>query len=292
MSRRFVLRRNSLQSVLALVPSVFVALSSTLASADIIIDDFDDPVQVITPIMQGQFVATQNVGDLKAERRVRITALQGNPSGFLDSNISSPSTLTAQITKLNPIPFGETLASIQSNYAFPTSDFEQSGQNNALLFDFQKSTSEMPPSFFMILLRDNNDVFLYLERPVSFSSEPFTLVAPFDGFTFRDGETGSPNFTSVREVNVELRASALAGGGPDPLNFFVQLDRIRIGRIPEPSTVALYFWGLFTVGMTIFRRPTNFGPIDGKDSSTNEGLEPAPVQPSFPPGFPVPAGSD
>jgi hypothetical protein len=107
----------------------------------------------------------------------------------------------------------------------------------------------MPPSFFMILLRDDNDFFLYLQRPVRLSSQPFTLVAPFDRFTFRDGQPGSPNFTSIRELNVELRASAVAGGGPDPLNFFVQLDRIRIGQIPEPNSFEMIIGGWMAIAM-------------------------------------------
>jgi hypothetical protein len=248
----------SFPAYVALATILVFPIAQYPALAAIIIDDFDDPVQVITPAMQGQFIETQNVGDLKAERRVRISALQGNPTGFLDSNISSPSTLTAQITRLNPIPFGETLSSVQSDYAFPTSDFEQNGQNNALLFDFRKLTSEMPPSFFMILLRDDNDFFRYLEGPVRLSSQPFTLVAPLDRFTFRDGQPGSPNFASIRELNLTLRASAVAGGGPDPLNFFVQLDRISVGRIPEPNTAALLIGGLLMLGIAEYRNQTTF----------------------------------
>jgi hypothetical protein len=241
-------------SCVAIVVASLFFFSSTPIGAEIVIDDFDDPAQIVVPGMQGQFVETENVGDFGALRIMRIFALQGNPSGYLDSGISTPSILTSQITRLGPIPFGETLASVQTDYEFQSVDFSQRGLNNAFFFEFAQLTSRLAPSIFSILFRDANDFFLYFESPFILKDQPFTVVAPFDRFTFRDGQPGIPDYTKIESLSISLRISEIAGGGPDPLNFFMQLDRIRIGRIPEPNCFALFVSGLLVLGIAPYQQ--------------------------------------
>jgi hypothetical protein len=225
------------------------------ARAAFILDDFDDPAEIMAPAMQGIFIETQNVGDLQGKRRIRIASIQGNPEGFLDSNLTTRSTLSASITRLNPLQNGATLAAIQSDYAFAPADFSERGSSNAIFFDFREVRSELPPSLFLLLLHDGSDIYRYVQRPFPMSDQPFTIAIPFEAFTFRDGGPGTPDFTSIRQLNFELRASQIAGGGPDPLNFFMQLDRIRVGRIPEPSSFALFVGGVMALVRVKRRRP-------------------------------------
>jgi hypothetical protein len=176
----------------------------------------------------------------------------------MDADVTSSSMLTAQISRLNPIPFGETLVSVQSNYEFSPVDLSQGGLNNAFVFDFVRLTSEMAPSLFSILIRDAKEFFLYSVSPFVLKHDPFTVVVPFDRFTFRDGQPGMPDYTTVESVSVSIRVSEIAGGGPDPLNFFMQLDRIRVERIPEQESFALFVGGLVAIVCRRCRQPTIF----------------------------------
>jgi hypothetical protein len=233
---------------------LFIAAPS--CRAEFILDDFDDPAEVISPQMKGIFVDTEHVGSLNATRSLRIAAFQGDPEGRLDSDISSSSTLTGQITRLNPFPSGETLTAVQSNYQFSPVDFTQNGKNNAFFFDFLQLNSELPPSLFLILLSDGHDNFVHFESAFLLHDQPFTVVIPFDEFPPRGDGNTRPNYTSIKSINVELRASEIAGGGPDPLNFFMQLDRIRVGRVvPEPSSFSLFVAGLVALISVRLRSP-------------------------------------
>lgn len=220
--------------------------------AEFILDDFDDPAQVVSPGMFDEFVTTTNVGPLQAIRNMRISGARGNPDGLLDSNISSASVLTGQITNLNPGASNTTRVGVQSTYDFPSTDFTEGGKNNALIFDFLQLTSEMPPSLFTVRVDDDVDFFFNFNQSLALNPGPFTIAVPFDQFQSR----GGPNVldpTKIEFMSFSLRASELSGGGPDPLNFFVELERIRVGRIPEPqSTVLLLYSLLFGVNRRFF----------------------------------------
>ncbi len=227
-------RRVSFQALFAVCFVFFLYPSS--AQAAFILDDFDDPAEVVSPEMLNEFADTPNVGALNATRSIRVVSLRGNPDGHLDSSLTSTSILTGQLNQLNPrTAGGAVIAAVQTNYDFDITDLTESESNNALFFDFKQLTSEAPPSLFMILLNDTSGFFVHLNRVVPRSIEPFTLVVPFNSFTRRGGAPGLPDYQTIQSVWVELRASSLSGGGPDPLNFFVELDRIRVGKVPEPS---------------------------------------------------------
>jgi hypothetical protein len=237
----------------------YLAFVPTPLCAEIILDDFVDPSRVTSPEMGDEFDDTENVGDLAALRRIRIgLAGNGSPEGKLDSGLSVDSTLTGTIVRLNPAsPISRPIAAIQVNYSFEPTDLAANG-NNAFFLDFIEMTSSIPPSLLLLLIRDGNDVFVHSKTSLARSSAPFTLVVPFNKFPPRGGGFGGPDYTRVESIDIELRASELSGGGPDPLNFSMQLDRIRIGRIPEPNTAALLVGGLLMMGIAEYRNQTTF----------------------------------
>jgi hypothetical protein len=214
------------------------------AYAEIIVDDFNDPAEVVSPGMFDEFITTADVGPLNATRRMRLAGSQGNPQGSLDSEVTTSSVLTGRISSLNPTPFGSTRALVQSQYDFTPTDFTEGGRNNAIFFDFRQVTSQMQPSLFRIRLDDNSDFYFHFDLEFPVNPAPFTVGVAFDEFRPRGGPS-LLDATSVKFLDFQLWASSINGGGPDPLNFFMQLDRIRVGRIPEPSSSAMVFAGLY-----------------------------------------------
>ena len=75
--------------------------------AEFILDDFDDPAQVVSPEMEGVPVDTENVGALGAKRGISIFDVFTNPQARADVNISNPSQLTASVQPQDPLgPLG------------------------------------------------------------------------------------------------------------------------------------------------------------------------------------------
>lgn len=219
-----------------------VLLPPCAAHAEIILDDFDDSVLVASPQSDNQWVTTENVGPLNAMRQVRIGWGQGDPDGQLDASISTLSVLTGDLAHLNPRnQLSKPIVSMQFNYFFSSADLSQGNLNDTVFLDFLRLESEIPPSLLLILVNG----LAHLEGPLPRSSDPFTIAIPFTNFSSRDGSPGLPDYTDIRDIRFEIRASAYTGGGPEPLNFFMELDRIRVGRlVPEPSTLAVTMFAL------------------------------------------------
>ncbi len=230
--------RFNLQFLLCVCLSI--SLNTQFVHAAFILDDFDDAAQVTSPEMENEFVTTENVGAMNAVRSIRIAGLRGDPDAHLDSSITTTSLLTGRVNRLNPDSVGgSTIAAIQSNYQFTQADFTQSGTNDTLFFDFVQLTSEIPPSLFLLLLNDGNNYYSYIDQSDFRNNKRFTLAVPFNSFTTRGGAPGLPDYRTIQSFNLEIRASQLTGGGPTPLNFLVELDQIRVGKIPEPTTSCL-----------------------------------------------------
>jgi hypothetical protein len=213
-------------------------LAPLSATAEVIIDDFDEPVLVASPQSDNEWMTTDNVGPLSATRQVRIGWLDGDgPDGQLDANISMSSVLTGQVSHLNPdSELSRPIVSMQFDYLFSSADLSDGGLNNAIFLDFRRLESAIPPSLLLILVNGK----AHLEGPIRRSSNAFTLAIPYTSFSNRGGSPGLPDYSDIRGMQFEIRASAYTGGGPDPLNFMMQLDRIRVGRlVPEPSTFLL-----------------------------------------------------
>lgn len=83
-------------------------------------------------------------------------------------------------------------------------------------------------------------------NPLVLSTHPMTLVMPFKDFGFRGGGAGLPDFSKLRAFYFTFRV--FQGGELEDLGFYMELDRIRIGRIPEPASEALMILGLAVAG--------------------------------------------
>src|SRR5687768_12019384 len=114
--------------------------------AEIILDDFNDSAEVISPEMEEQIVTSMAIGDLFATRRIRIAAGQTDVTGSLDANHSTASALTALVRGHVPTPnASQPLFSYQFNYEFPVSDISENGRNNALVFEFLSTSGTESP---------------------------------------------------------------------------------------------------------------------------------------------------
>jgi hypothetical protein len=220
--------------------------------AELILDDFDDAALVVTPAMLNDFVDTPNVGDLDALRSIRIFGLQTNPVGRIDIHAAGSSAFVASLDELNAaeVPISK-FVSVQTDYLFArpddiraTVDVSEDGSNNAILLDFHRLTSAINPRFFRVIVTDAFDTFESVIFPVPLAHVPFTAAFPFDSFQFRGGGVGLPDFTQIRSFEFTMRV--ISGAGPPDLDFRMELDRIRFGRIAEPHSGTL---GLFALAM-------------------------------------------
>lgn len=206
-------------------------LAATLATlfavvpvyGDILLDELQRSASVESPLMSGNFVDTQDVGELDAQRLIRILGSTTDPVGTLDIGGRTRSVLTADLVTVNP----RDRASIgfQSWYDFDTTDLSEGGQNDAILIDFIRTrTNGTPLSTRAFIGRANATV----ETPSS--DEPFTLAIPFAAI--------GADFSQVSSLNFTFSTPEL-GGGAD-FDLFVEIDRIRIGQIiPEPTGLCM-----------------------------------------------------
>lgn len=206
-------------------------LAATLATffavvpvyGDILLDDFQQDASTESPLMASDFVDTQNVGQLDALRQIRILTSTTRPTGTLDANSTTPSVLTADLATMAPRQNAQIL--VQSWYDFAPTDFTEGGENDAILIDFRSTrTNGTPLSTRSFIGRANTTV----DTPIS--DQPFTLTIPFDDI--------GADFSQVSRLNFSF-STPEPGGGAD-FNLFVEIDRIRIGRIiPEPAGLSM-----------------------------------------------------
>lgn len=216
----------------------------TRARAELILDDFDDPVEVISPAMDDTPVTTLSVGPLSASRTVEIFSGSTNPTARFDANVTNPSRLSASLTALNRLNTLSAIVVFEFDYAFASTDVSEGGGNNAILFDLHSINGSRLPTFLRALVHDASGA-TYESRISSLpqNSGPFTIAMPFSSFTLRGGAPGVPDFTTMDRMDFDF----FFLGGDDPVQWSMQMDRIRIGRIPEPSTGPLAFIGVALV---------------------------------------------
>jgi len=228
-----------------------LGLLVSAAQADIIIDDFDDTAIVSGPIDPNEGDNTPDVGVLQLDRSLAIASLQAVTYAQMDANVSFPSHLTIEVTDIQAdTPTSSPLVLLGFNYDFASeTDLTQGGRNNALFFDFTSLTGLTPPPIFRIWVFDTTIPGLSYVRflsPVPTSTEPFTLAIPFDSLRDRGGRGIPATFTHVYEVNLTFFANEFYGS-PDELGWRVELDRVRVGVIPEPTTLTLLVTGLLLI---------------------------------------------
>ena len=223
-------------------------LAGTLR-AGFILDDFDDPAEVVSPEMESEFVQTNNVGLLNATRNIRIaatTAFDTQPIATLSTAKSSSSFLSANLLDIGLSPLGSPLFAFQFNYAFSPTDISAGGANNAIIFDFRSIEANAPPTFLRVIVRDdtnNRSSFEARVLDLPLSSGTFTAVMPFDSFTLRGGSPGLPDFTTIDEMEFDFffQRPRL------DIQWSAELERVRFGRIPEPLSHTLFTLGVVSL---------------------------------------------
>lgn len=221
----------------------------SLASAEIILDDFDDPAQVVSPEMEDEFVVTEGVDDLSATRRIRIAAGQTDVIGSLDANHHTPSALTAILNGHIPAAnASQPVFSYQFNYEFSATNVSENGANDALLLDFLSIDGTEPPLFLQFGVWDathSNTIFLGRILNLPLSSGPFTSIFPFTSFTTRAGTPALPDLSTVNRIDVSLFFLSPSEG----IRWSAQLDRIRMSSvsIPEPYSLRLGMVGFLVL---------------------------------------------
>jgi hypothetical protein len=250
--------------------------------AELILDDFDDPAEAVSPDMLEESIVTANVGDLNASRSFRIAATSGPPTppiASLDSAVANPSALTAQLidpgsnlTGANPI------FAFQFNYEFSPTDISQAGMNNAIVFDLRTVGGNVGPSFFRVLVTDDTNIgsrYLAEVRNLPLSGGAFMAAMPFWSFTTRGGSPGLPDFTTVKKLEFDFYFLY----PPFDAQWTAEIDRIRIGRIPEPNSTVPCLIGVCCVTRrpsrrTFQRRTKDVVPLIGHDARNDRGCNP------------------
>ena len=238
-------RTTSMRTIWAAV--LLVVCSAASLSAELILDDFDDAASTTSPAMVNTYVDTTNVGDFNATRSIRIFGGQADPVGRIDVDQAGSSAYVASLGELNPRSGQTPIVSVQSRYVFSVADATEGGRNDSILFDFRRLTAAFAPIYLRIIVFDSTTSYESVIAPVPRSSSPFTLAMPFESFGIRGSGGGAADFTQISSARVTL--TLVQGGGPASLDFDMELDRIRFGRIPEPGSCVLAITALgFLVG--------------------------------------------
>ena len=228
-----------------------VALFQT-ARAEIVLDDFDDVAQVIAPTMNNQFVINQDVGLLHAERRIRIATAAAIPIASFDANFTSSSVLTANVDHLDPHPVPGPLFAFQFNYEFSPTDMSA---DDAILFDFRSIDGDEGPAFLRVILADNTNMAETYEARITnlpLIGGPFTAAMDFSSFTQRGGSPGLPDFTTVKRMEFDFFFQFPS----NDVRWSAELERIRIGSIPESASGWLFLCGMMSLAIYGNRGPS------------------------------------
>lgn len=238
--------RHPLKIVYALLT---LALAQSLRAA-IIIDDFDDLVEIHLPEMEDQPISTDDVGTLNALRTISIGESQTDPIGLVDVAITRSSHLSVRIDgQFIDDPLNTPILSVSSTYEFDSStDLTEGGANDSLLINVGTFRGSGIPGALSVVAVDANDVFAAIVSGFSLPSESsYTIKLPFSSFGFRGGGgVGLADFSTIELLEVRIRL--LQGSRNPDTNWFVQIDRISIGRttsVPELCT-----WRLATMAFT------------------------------------------
>ena len=222
--------------------------------AALVLDDFVEPVAISYASHPNAYVDSDNVGDLLAQRSVRVFGGATAPTATLDVGTTSASAMNLELSALNRTNSLTPIVAFQFNYAFVENgqpafaDLSEGGANDALAFDFQALAGARRPTFLRAIVTDDGlgGTSTYEARLASppLSAAPTTLVIPQSLFTSRGGGAGTPNFSAVRSVNFDF----FFLGGEDPVEWSATLDRIRVTSVPEPES-ALIGAVLFTAAV-------------------------------------------
>jgi hypothetical protein len=223
------------------------------ASAEVVLDEFDVPAIAISPEMENELIVTESVGFLNATRQISTGGGATDPISQIDSAISSPSMLTAELHGHSRTSSLTPRISFVFRYEFAIFDATEAGTNDAIFLDFESFAGTEQPLFLRCLATElsHPNEFFEIHAPVPVESGPTTIMLPFSAFNFRASNDGSADFSTLTSLNF----SFLFFGPNDDVQWSMQLDRVRFGTIPEPSTAYL---SLLTTIALVSRRMSPF----------------------------------
>ena len=248
--------RQSLTMARRLLAAVALAATGLLlpldAQAEIILDDFDEPFEIVLPEMTDQpfYAISQSqsgVGPLAVERWVNFLALESRPIGRLDGGLSRTSSFNIEIERLRPtddvvLGVGATL-----QYFFDEMDITQGGENNRVVVDFAYLRSAIPlprvgvgvyyaqtvdaptgtrsgePAQGVRVEVYSQSIGELIDIPTH--DQPFALEFPFD----------ATKFDATRARGLYFAISPAYYTDIDEIGFSAAIEHIRI-TIPEPVT--------------------------------------------------------
>lgn len=234
----------------------FISASILCAHGEFVLDDFDDPFEIIMPDMDDQYVMQSDIGPLEADRWSSVVATSGSkPTGRVDSDVSMDSALTAEFGMVNPHPIGGPPAiGINLLYFIDEIDLTENGLNDCIAVDFAFLRSAIPLARVDVFVEDVSDPrgsYVSQLFDIPQQDEPFVLEFPFNSFSPRGGGAGEIDFRHVHEVTLSI--SPVRFTDIDNLGFSAGVDRLRVTRsIPEPSTAPLIC--IATVSFSYLRR--------------------------------------
>lgn len=224
--------------ILAIVVSITLNCS---VRADIVIDEFDDPDEVLLPQMNLDYARTENVGSQMAERAIGFVAFDTDPMGHFASDRNGSSSLVGVIESIVPRWSGDRTVHLQFWYDFDSIDATEAGRNNAFLLDFHSLLFGNTTSTLRTFVGDDLTSRHNSTIPLAESDQAVTVAVPFSLFT--------ANFSMLESVHFSLTVRAPIG--QNDLDFSMELDRVRIGRVPEPGMMPLVtiLWGCAALHM-------------------------------------------
>ncbi|MEQ8838182.1 MAG: hypothetical protein RID07_15355, partial [Lacipirellulaceae bacterium] len=173
-----------------------------------------------------------------AERTLSFFDVFTTPVARIDSNLTRESRFTAIRSSADPSE-GLGLARLSTIYRFgqEPQDFTQGGQNDAFLIDVTQVFGPTLPPILYGFAEDEGD-FYEIFFSLSNIQTPSTVVLPFDQFRTRAGGSGTTSFENVARISFSVTGNGTINGILEQ-GWTVEIDRIRVGRIPEPSTFLL-----------------------------------------------------
>jgi len=217
-----------LSAAISVLLAATVALTQA-AQAEIVLDEFDDSDTVLLPQMNLDYVRTDNVGSQLAHRSLRFVAFDTDPTGRFESNPNGSSSLVGVLESLAPRWDGDRTIHLQFWYDFDSIDATEAGRNDAFLLDFQSLSSKETVLTLRTFVGDDVTSRHNASLPLASSDHAVTVAVPFSLFT--------ANFDKLESVHFSLGVRAPLG--QNDMDFSMELDRVRIGRIPEPRAMSL-----------------------------------------------------
>jgi hypothetical protein len=215
-----------------LKPLVWLGVTCALATplrAALILDDFNDPAELRLPEMRFDDVQTTGVGALSATRTLDVGTSAPAVGVFAADSLLN-SALAAQLGTVNPRTIARSI-DLHVFYRFPFFDATEGGVNDGILLDFRSFRRGNVFAGLDVYARDDVTGRHMTSAQLPDRTEPFTLAIPFSAFT-----RGEQVLHADQLQGLSFSVGLTAPADVSELGFSMVIDRIRIGRVPEPAT--------------------------------------------------------